>query len=148
MKILILNGPNLNMLGKREPKIYGGETLDAIKTQCENKAKREGAEVEFRQSNVEGELVEWIQKAAVGKYDGLIINPAAYTHTSVAILDALKMLSIPIIEIHLSNIFKREEFRHKSYVSLVATGIISGLGSTGYLLAMDYLLTHKYVKND
>ncbi len=139
MKILILNGPNLNMLGKREPEIYGKETLDDIKKQCEIKAEKMGAEIDFRQSNIEGELVSWIQ-SAIGNFDGLIINPAGYTHTSVAILDALKMLNIPIIEIHLSNIFQREEFRHKSYVSLVANGIISGLGSKGYLLAMEYLL--------
>ncbi len=139
MKILILNGPNLNMLGKREPEIYGKETLDDIKNQCEIKAKEKGAEIDFRQSNLEGELVTWIQNA-IGNFDGLIINPAAYTHTSVAILDALKMLNIPIIEIHLSNIFKREEFRHRSYISSAATGIISGLGSMGYLLAIEYLL--------
>ena len=139
MKILILNGPNLNMLGKREPEIYGKETLDDIKKQCEIKAEKMGAKIDFRQSNIEGELVSWIQ-GAIGNFDGLIINPAAYTHTSVAILDALKMLNIPIIEIHLSNIFQREEFRHKSYVSLVANGIISGLGSKGYLLAIEYLL--------
>ena len=139
MKILILNGPNLNMLGKREPEIYGKETLDDIKKQCEIKAEKMGAEIDFRQSNIEGELVSWIQ-SAIGNFDGLIINPAGYTHTSVAILDALKMLNIPIIEIHLSYIFQREEFRHKSYVSLVANGIISGLGSKGYLLAMEYLL--------
>lgn len=140
MKILILNGPNLNMLGKREPEIYGKETLDDIKKQCKIKAEKGRAKIDFRQSNLEGELVDWIQEAVVGNYDGLIINPAAYTHTSVAILDALKMLNIPIIEIHLSNIFQREEFRHKSYVSPVATGIISGLGSKGYLLAIEYLL--------
>ena len=139
MKILILNGPNLNMLGKREPEIYGKETLDDIKKQCEIKAEKMGAKIDFRQSNIEGELVSWIQ-GAIGNFDGLIINPAGYTHTSVAILDALKMLNIPIIEIHLSNIFQREEFRHKSYVSLVANGIISGLGSKGYLLAIEYLL--------
>lgn len=140
MKILILNGPNLNMLGKREPEIYGKETLENIKNQCEIKAKKEGVEIDFRQSNLEGELVTWIQEATIGNYDGLIINPAAYTHTSVAILDALQMLNIPIIEIHLSNIFKREEFRHKSYISLAATGVISGLGSRGYILAIEYLL--------
>lgn len=136
MKILILNGPNLNMLGKREPEIYGKETLNDIKKKCEKKATELGINIEFKQSNHEGELVTWIQEA-MGKFDAIIINPAAYTHTSIAILDALKTVNLPVIEIHLSNIYKREEFRHCSYISMVADGVISGLGFNGYLLAMN-----------
>ncbi len=138
MKILILNGPNLNMLGKREPQIYGKETLKDIENKCLKKAKENDFELDFKQSNYEGQIVEWIQNS-IGNYDALIINAGAYTHTSVAILDALKMLSIPIIEVHLSNIFQRENFRHTSYISMAATGIISGFGSAGYLLAIEYL---------
>jgi 3-dehydroquinate dehydratase-2 len=139
MKILILNGPNLNMLGIREPEIYGKETIGDIKAKCEKKAKENNIEVEFKQSNYEGELVTWIQDA-YKKFDGIIINPAAYTHTSVAILDALKAVKLPTVEIHLSNIFQRDEFRHHSYISLVADGIISGFGSNGYLLAIDAII--------
>ena len=145
MKILVLNGPNLNMLGKREPEIYGKETLQAIEKKCIQKAKENNFEIDFKQSNHEGQLVDWIQES-IGKYDALIINAGAYTHTSVAILDALKMLNIPIIEVHLSNIFQREDFRKQSYISLVATGIMSGFGSVGYLLAIEYLAIKNNLK--
>ena len=135
LKILILNGPNLNLLGLREPHIYGHETLDDVKKLCENTARELTLEMDFRQSNHEGELVDWIQEAR-RSFDAIIINPAAYTHTSVAIHDALQAFEKPIIEVHLSNIHKREEFRHKSYVSLVAQGVICGLGVQGYELAI------------
>lgn len=133
--ILILNGPNLNLLGTREPETYGTETLSDIQSLCEKKAQELGLTVDFRQSNIEGELVSYIQEAMQG-YAGIIINPAAYTHTSIAILDALLAVKIPVVEVHLSNIHKREEFRHHSYVSKAARGVICGFGSQGYLLAL------------
>jgi len=135
LRIHILNGPNLNMLGKREPGIYGAATLANIEADCHAAAGDLGAEVIFRQTNHEGQLVEWIQEAG-GNADGIIVNPAAYTHTSVAVHDALRTASVPIIELHLSNVHAREEFRHHSYVSPVATGIICGFGPAGYVLAM------------
>lgn len=135
-KILIINGPNLNLLGTREPEIYGSETLDDIKNKCEKKAKDLSLQVDFRQSNDEGEIVTWIQEARK-KHAGIIINAGAYTHTSVAIRDALLGVDMPIIEVHISNIFKREEFRHHSYISDVAMGMICGLGSKGYILALE-----------
>ncbi|MGB0576339.1 MAG: type II 3-dehydroquinate dehydratase [Alphaproteobacteria bacterium] len=135
-RILILNGPNLNLLGTREPEIYGHESLEDIEIKCGNHGKAIGTDIDFRQSNSEGELVDWIQ-AAAGSTDGIIINPAAYTHTSIAILDALKQVDCPIIELHLSNIFSRETFRHHSYISPIANGVICGLGAHGYLLALD-----------
>ncbi|HQX27263.1 MAG TPA: type II 3-dehydroquinate dehydratase [Alphaproteobacteria bacterium] len=145
-KILILNGPNLNMLGTREPEIYGRATLDDIKTLCEQKAKSLGMAVDFRQSNHEGELVDWIQEAAKGKiFDGLIINAAAYTHTSIAIHDAVRLLSIPVIEVHLSNPKKREKFRRFSYVGLVTKHVIAGYKEKGYEMAIEKissLLSH------
>ncbi len=134
-KILILNGPNLNMLGKREPEIYGHETLADVEKLCKTHGSTLGLEVEFRQSNHEGTLVDWIQEARES-FDAIIINPAAYTHTSVAILDALQAAEKPVIEVHLSNIHKREEFRHQSFVSKTATGVICGLGIQGYELAL------------
>ncbi len=137
-KILILNGPNLNMLGTREPEIYGRATLDDIKTLCEQKARALGIAIDFRQSNHEGELVDWIQEAAKGKiFDGLIINAAAYTHTSIAIHDALRLLSNPIIEVHLSNPRKRERFRRFSYVGLVTKHVIAGHKEKGYEMALE-----------
>ncbi|MBM3519359.1 MAG: type II 3-dehydroquinate dehydratase [Alphaproteobacteria bacterium] len=136
--VLILNGPNLNMLGVREPSVYGGETLDAIKSRCEARAKSLGLTVDFRQTNIEGELVSWIQ-AARGQFAGIILNAGAYTHTSVAIHDALRLGDLPVIEVHLSNIYKRESFRHHSYVSPVAQGVICGFGGHGYELALDAL---------
>ena len=135
-KILILNGPNLNMLGTREPEIYGKQTLDDIISDCRASAKKLGLTIEARQSNDESEIVGHIQKAR-GKFDGIIINAAALTHTSVAIMDALLAVDIPVIEVHLSNIFKREEFRHHSYVSPAAKGLICGFGGKGYILALE-----------
>lgn len=135
-KILVLNGPNLNMLGTREPEIYGSETLNDIEERCANDAKALKLEVTCVQSNSEDELVTEIQQAR-DAYDGIIINAAAYTHTSVAIMDALLAVNIPVIEVHLSNIYKREEFRHKSYVSPAAIGVICGFGGLGYTLALE-----------
>ncbi|MDH3240572.1 MAG: type II 3-dehydroquinate dehydratase [Alphaproteobacteria bacterium] len=135
-KVLILNGPNLNMLGQREVEIYGGETLAEIESACRSRAEGYAMEIDFRQSNGEAELVDWIQDAR-GKVQGIIINGGAYTHTSIAILDALKMVDVPIIEVHLSNIFQREDFRRKSYISAAAKGLIAGFGGTGYVLALD-----------
>ena len=134
--IYVLNGPNLNLLGTREPEIYGKTTLADIKKMVADRAVTLGLETDFRQTNSEGELVNWIQEAreAAG---GLILNAAAYSHTSIAIFDALSALEIPIMEVHLSNIFKREEFRHHSYVSPVAQGVICGLGAHGYELALE-----------
>lgn len=134
--LLIVNGPNLNMLGTRQPEIYGRETLSDIETACRRQAHAFGFTLDFRQSNVEGEIVGWIQ-AAGRDAEALIINAAAYTHTSVALLDALLLLEIPIVEVHLSNIYRREPFRHHSYVSPAASGVICGFGSRGYLLAID-----------
>ena len=134
--ILVLNGPNLNLLGTREPDIYGKATLDDLRAATMAQAKRHGLTADFRQSNDEGELVDWIQDAR-NTAAGIIINAAAYTHTSVAILDALQACGKPVIEVHLSNIFKREAFRHHSYVSPDATGVICGFGPQGYVLAVD-----------
>ena len=134
-KIIIINGPNLNLLGEREQSQYGSMTFDQLKENCSKKAKEIGLDVEFAQSNVEGELVNIIQDARK-KFDGMIINAAAFTHTSVAIRDALDLFKKPIIELHLSNIYKREEFRHKSLISDVVTGGIFGLGAEGYILAI------------
>ena len=134
-KIIIINGPNLNLLGEREQSQYGSTTLDQLKENCSKKGQEIGLDVEFAQSNVEGELVNIIQDARK-KFDGMIINAAAFTHTSVAIRDALDLFKKPIIEIHLSNIYKREEFRHKSLISGVVTGGIFGLGAEGYILAI------------
>jgi 3-dehydroquinate dehydratase-2 len=135
-KILVIHGPNLNMLGKREPEIYGSKTLDDITNEIELKGSEMGLQVENFQSNHEGAIVEKLQQA-MEKYKGLIINPAAFTHTSVAIRDAVLLLDIPIVEVHLSNIYKREAFRHKSLLSDVVTGQIAGLGVIGYMLALE-----------
>lgn len=135
-RILILNGPNLNLVGSREPDIYGSETMAEIEGAARARAKTLSLEVDFRQSNSEGELVSWIQEAA-GEYDGIIINAAAYTHTSIAIPDALKAVDVPLIEVHLSNIFQREAFRHHSNISPLAHGVICGFGGFGYVLALD-----------
>ena len=134
--IYLLNGPNLNLLGTREPEIYGYDTLADVEARARGRASAHGYDLVFRQSNHEGEIVSWIHEARE-KGAALIINPAAYTHTSVAILDALKMLNIPIIELHLSNPHKRESFRHLSYVSFAATAVMAGLGAKGYGLAVD-----------
>jgi 3-dehydroquinate dehydratase-2 len=135
-RVLILNGPNLNLLGVREPAIYGHQTLADIEAECRSFGERRGLSITFRQSNHEGQLIEWIQQARE-QADAIVINPAGYTNTSIAILDSLKMFEGPIVEVHLSNIHKREAFRHVSYVSMVATGVICGLGAQGYLLALD-----------
>ena len=137
-KVFVLNGPNLNMLGVREPSIYGGKSLEEIGADCITAGKALGLEVDFRQTNHEGVLVDWIQEAATAA-EGIVMNPGAYTHTSVAIHDAIRAAGRPVIEIHLSNIFAREAFRHHSYVSPVAVGVICGLGPKGYLLALDTL---------
>ena len=139
MKILVLNGPNLNMLGVREPDIYGRSTytdlINMIKDHCDSK----GIEVSFKQSNHEGDLVDYIQQAYFEKYDGIVINPGAYTHTSVALLDALKAVSIPAVEVHISDVDAREEFRQISYVSKIAVKTIKGHGFDGYIEALDFL---------
>ena len=134
--IYVLSGPNLNLLGTREPDIYGRATLDDIRQACEARATALGHTIVFRQSNHEGELVDWIQEAREAA-SALILNPAAYGHTSVALLDALKMLAIPVIECHLSNPAAREDFRRKTYVSLAATGVVSGFGAKSYELALE-----------
>ena len=138
MLIFVLNGPNLNLLGVREPNIYGSATLGDLKAAVEKRAAALGLRIDFRQSNHEGVLVDCIQEARE-KAAGLIINPGAYTHTSVAIHDALKALTVPTVEVHLSNIHAREAFRRHSYVSPAATGVICGLGTLGYLAALDAL---------
>ena len=137
-KVLVLHGPNLNMLGRREPSVYGTATLDEIDTEIRYKAEELNLEADCFQSNHEGALVEKIQDA-LGTYQGVVINPAALTHTSVAIRDALLLLDIPIIEVHLSNIYKREPFRHFSYVADIATARVAGFGKQGYLIALEGL---------
>ena len=134
-KIIIINGPNLNLLGEREQSQYGSITFEQLKENCSKKRQEIGLDIEFAQSNIEGELVNIIQDARK-KFDGMIINAAAFTHTSIAIRDALEIFKKPIIELHLSNIYKREEFRHKSLISSVVTGGIFGLGAEGYILAI------------
>jgi 3-dehydroquinate dehydratase-2 len=137
-KILVLNGPNLNLLGSREPEIYGRETLADIEAACRKRAKPLGLALDFRQTNSESELIGWIQEAR-GKAAGIVINAAAYTHSSIAILDALAACELPVVEVHLSNIFRREPFRHHSYVSRAASGVICGFGGFGYVLAIEAL---------
>jgi len=134
-KIIIINGPNLNLLGEREQSQYGSITFDELKKNCIKKSKELGLIIEFTQSNIEGELVDQIQNS-LKQYDGIIINAAAFTHTSVAIRDALSIFKKPIIELHISNIYKREEFRQKSLISDIVTGGIFGLGDNGYILAI------------
>jgi 3-dehydroquinate dehydratase-2 len=134
-RILVLNGPNLNLLGRREPGIYGHTTLADIEAMCAAEAERLGLAVECRQSNSEGELVTWVQ-AVLGTFDGLILNAGAYSHSSIALLDALRVLDEPLIEVHLSNIYRRETFRQHSYVSLAANGVLCGFGPRGYLMAL------------
>lgn len=134
--VLVLNGPNLNMLGTREPEIYGTETLAEIEARCRERASAFNFDIDFRQSNGEAELVGWIQEANT-KASGIILNAGALTHTSLAILDALQAAGLPVVEVHLSNIFRREEFRHKSYVSQAATGLVCGFGGLGYGLAIE-----------
>ena len=136
MKILFLNGPNLNLLGQREPEVYGRETLADIEAAVRERAKQLKAKIDFRQSNVEGELVDWIQQAK-GKFEGIVINAAAYTHTSIALRDAIAAVGIPTIEIHLSNVHAREKFRQKSLIAPVCCGQITGFGSKSYILAVE-----------
>ena len=147
LPIFVLNGPNLNLLGTREPEIYGRATLREIEAMVKARAKTHGLSVIFRQSNHEGELVDWLQEARTGAA-GVLLNAAAYTHTSVALHDLLAMLKKPLIEVHLSNIFKREAFRHHSFVSEAARGVICGLGPRGYLLALDALADIIAAKKD
>ena len=134
--VFVLNGPNLNLLGVRDPSIYGRDTLGDIEERCTARGATLGLEIDFRQTNHEGQLVDWIQEARESA-DGIILNAGALTHTSVALLDALTAAELPVIEVHLSNIFRRESFRHHSYVSLVANGVICGLGAQGYELALE-----------
>ena len=144
-KIIILNGPNLNLLGEREKNQYGSFTLKDIEEKCSEYANKNDIELTMFQSNLEGELVEKIQSSR-NDYDGLVINAGGYTHTSVAIHDALKILKIPIIELHISNIYNREEFRHKSLISKIAKGIICGFGANGYILSLTAM--KKFLKNE
>jgi len=144
-KIIILNGPNLNLLGEREKSQYGSFTLKDIEKICVEFAKNNEIKLSIFQSNIEGELIEKIQKSR-NDQDGLIINAGGYTHTSVAIHDALKILKIPIIELHISNIYNREDFRHKSLISKVANGIICGFGAEGYIMALESM--KKFIKNE
>jgi 3-dehydroquinate dehydratase-2 len=140
-KVLVLHGPNLNLLGIREPQVYGSASLDDINKKVLQWAKKEGVQVEIRQSNSEGELVNWVQEA-MGRYQGIVINPAAYSHTSIALRDALLSTGIPTVEVHLSNIYKRESFRHQSYIADVAVGQISGFGADSYLLGLQAIVDY------
>ena len=140
-KIIILNGPNLNLLGEREKEKYGNITLKDIESNCKDFAEKNSINLSLFQSNIEGELIEEIQKARK-EQQGLIINAGGYTHTSVAIHDALKILKIPIIELHITNIYNREEFRHKSIISKIATGVICGFGTDGYIMALKAMKTY------
>ena len=141
MKILVLHGPNLNLLGTRETEVYGSVTLEAINRELESLAKAEGMKLAIHQSNAEGELVGWIQKAA-GAFDALVINPGAFTHTSIALRDAIVGIGIPTVEVHLSNIYRREEFRQHSYIAGVAVGQISGFGADSYVLGLRAAMGH------
>lgn len=134
--IYILNGPNLNMLGKRDPDIYGADTLADVEAMCRARAAELGATIEFRQSNHEGQLIDWVQEARE-KASAIIINPGGYSHTSIALMDALEIAQVPVIEVHLSNIHAREEFRHHSYVSRIAAEVIMGQKSKGYVMAVE-----------
>ena len=133
--IAVLNGPNLNLLGVRQPELYGRATLDDVEALCAETAEQVGLAIDFRQTNGEGELISWVQECR-GRAAGIIINPGGYTHTSVALMDALLAVALPTIELHVSNIHRREEFRHHSYVSRAATGVICGLGVRGYAVAL------------
>ena len=141
MKFLVINGPNINLLGLREPSIYGTQDYRALVELVAETAKENGFEADCFQSNHEGSIVDEIQKA-YGVYDGIVINPAAYTHTSVALHDALEAAELPVVEVHLSNVHRREEFRHRSFVSPQATAVIAGAGAYGYVMAVDFLAQH------
>lgn len=145
MKIMILNGPNINFLGIREKEIYGKENYEDICNNLKKEGEKLNIDVNIYQSNIEGELINFLQRAYFEKYDGIIMNPGAYTHTSIALYDALKSIEIPTIEVHISNVYKREEFRHKSITAPACIGQICGLGSEGYLLALQYF--SKILKN-
>ena len=133
--VAVLNGPNLNLLGTRQPEVYGSATLDDVEALCAETAEQVGLAIDFRQTNGEGELITWVQECR-GRAAGIVINPAGYSHTSIALMDALKAVGLPVVEVHISNIHRREDFRHHSYVSLAATGVIAGLGIRGYALAL------------
>ena len=149
-KIWVLNGPNLNSLGTREPAVYGSATLADVEAACRQAAKAQGAEVEFRQSNHEGELIDWLHEAgsAPGETLGVVLNAGAYTHTSVAIGDAIKAIPVPVIEVHLSNVHAREPFRHHSFLSPACAGIVVGFGIAGYALAIDGLARIAKTRSD
>jgi len=146
MKVLFLNGPNLNLLGKREPQVYGRTTLREIEEKVRNRARQLGCDIDFRQSNIEGELVTWIQESGE-QCDAIVLNAAAYTHTSIAIRDAIAACGLPVVEVHLSNIHARESFRHTSMIAPVCKGQISGFGPDSYVLALDAALTMKHETN-
>ena len=139
MNIYVINGPNINLLGTREPEIYGNETLEGISKECQEKASKVGHSVKFMQSNYEGEIVEWIQDAIINKVDAIVINAAAYTHTSIAIHDALKSFSGYKVELHISNPHLRESFRHVSFISSAVDSVVAGLGPDGYIQVIDLL---------
>lgn len=139
--VLVLNGPNLNLLGTREPEVYGRETLDDIAEMMEDRAAELGLRIDLRQSNHEGHLIDWLHEAQSRGAKAVIINPGAFTHTSVALHDAVKSIQVPVIEVHLSNPHAREPFRHKSFVSPVAKGVLAGFGARGYMLALDAAAT-------
>lgn len=141
ISLLVLNGPNLNLLGTRQPQVYGSTTLQDVEAMCRQAGERLGVGIDFRQSNHEGTLVDWIHEAK-GKHAGIVLNAGALTHTSIAIMDAIASVELPVAEVHLSNIHRREEFRHLSYVSKVALGMIAGFGPHGYVLGLEALASH------